>query len=84
MMQHRFQLSTPLAFGDVARIVDTLCALPGVHGIDAVPGARELSVHADELAVSRLTIADAAARAGYPEIQPAASGGGGCCGGGCG
>ena len=82
MMQHHFQLSTPLAFADVARIVDTLCALPGVHGIDAVPGASELSVQADELAISRQTIADAAARVGYAEIRPAARNGG-CCGGCC-
>lgn len=82
MMQHQFQFSTPLAFGDVARIVDTLCALPGVHSIDAVPGARELSVHADELAVSRQAISEAAARAGYTELRSEARNGG-CCGGCC-
>jgi hypothetical protein len=82
MMQHHFQLSTPLAFADVARIIDTLGALPGVHSIDAAPGARELSVHADELAISREAILDAAARAGFAEVQQAARNGG-CCGGCC-
>lgn len=82
MMQHQFQLSTPLAFADVARIVDTLCALPGVHAIDAVPGTRELSVHADEMAISRQAISEAAARAGFAEIQAGARNGG-CCGGCC-
>ena len=82
MMQHQFQLAEPLAFADVARIVDTLCLLPGVHGIDAVPGTRELSVEFDDEITSRQAIATAAARAGYPELRAAARSGG-CCGGCC-
>lgn len=82
-MQQPFQLSTPLAFADIERITSTLCALPGVSGIELAPGSRQVRIAFDETLTSPQAIVDAAARAGYHDLRGAPAGGccGGCCGG---
>ena len=80
-MQHVFQLAAPLAFADIERLTGTLCAMPGVRGIDVAPGSPQLHVQFDEEATSLQAIAEAAANAGYPEVRPDTPG---CCGGCCG
>ena len=82
-MLHAFQLTAPLAFADIERLISTLSVLPGVRSIDAVPGSTEVQVQFDEHATSLQDIAGAAVRAGYPEAQRRRSSGS-CCGGGCG
>jgi allophanate hydrolase subunit 1 len=80
-MQHAIQLATPLAFSDIERLTSTLCALPGVRGIELAPGSREVQVRFDQGATSPDAIDAAAARAGYHQARRASSG---CCGGCCG
>ena len=79
-MQHDFQFSAPLAFADVERLTSTLCAVPGVRGVDLAPGGRRMQVEFDEEATSTQVITSALAGAGYAEARRE----GGCCGGCCG
>ena len=82
-MQHDFQFSAPLAFGDIERLTGALCALPGVRGVDLAPGGRQMHVEFDEDATSTEAITAALAGAGYAEArgERAGGGGGGRCGG---
>ena len=80
-MQHDFQFAAPLAFSDIERLTSTLSALPGVRGLDLVPGGRRMQVEYDEDATSMQAITAAMAVAGYAEAKSERSG---CCGGCCG
>lgn len=81
-MLHVFHLATLLAFGDIERVADSLCSLPGAHGIEAAPGSSVLQVHFDESRIALEGIAEATARAGYVDARRARAAAG-CCGGCC-
>jgi allophanate hydrolase subunit 1 len=83
-MQHDFQFPAPLAFADIERLTNALCTLPGVRGIDVVPGGRRMHVEFDEGATSTQAIANALAGAGYRADRAAQAERAGCCGGCCG
>ena len=78
-MQHSLQLTAPLGFADVQRLLDVLFAVPGVRAVDASPGSTDVQVGFDGEATSVQEISRVAARAGYPERARAAAHGG-CCG----
>jgi allophanate hydrolase subunit 1 len=83
-MQHDFQFPAPLAFADVERLTGALCTLPGVRGIDLVPGGRRMQVEFDESATSTQAITAALAGAGYRADRADRAERSGCCGGCCG
>lgn len=82
-MLFRFQLTAPLALDDVERVFHAFRPLPGIHGVDASPGASEVIVQFDEHAISLHRLEQAAAGAIAPAGGRSAARAG-CCGGCCG
>ncbi len=66
MIYHQLQLATILDVAGVIKVMDALCALPGVGGVHLMSGESEIEVRFDRKRTSERELAAVLARSGYP------------------
>ncbi len=70
MIYHSLQLASILDIAGVVKVMDALCAVPGVDGVHIVSGDDVVEVRFDRRRTSQQALASVLARSGYPQLQP--------------
>lgn len=78
MIRHSLQLAHILDVAGVIKVMDALCAVPGVEGVDLMSGESVVEVRFDGRRTSTAQLSAVLAHSGYPQHDPR-SGAASCC-----
>jgi copper chaperone CopZ len=67
MIYQNLQLASILDVAGVIKVMDALCAVPGVDGVHIMSGESEVEVRFDRRRTSTRELAAVLARSGYPQ-----------------
>lgn len=69
MIHHSLQLAHILDVAGVIKVMDALCAVPGVEGVDVMSGERVVEVRFDDRRTSTAQLGAVLAHSGYPQDE---------------
>lgn len=69
MIHHSLQLANILDVAGVIKVMDALCAVPGVEGVDVMSGERVVEVRFDDRRTSPAQLGAVLAHSGYPQEE---------------
>lgn len=73
MIRHNLHLAHILDVAGVLRVMDALCALPGVEGVGLTSGETMVEVRFDQRRTSAAQLADVLAHSGFPQVAAASN-----------
>lgn len=79
MIHHSLHLANILDAAGAIKVMDALCSVPGVDGVEVMSGESVVEVRFDQNRTSPQELGAVLARSGYPQ-QSARHAAGGCCG----
>ena len=69
MIHHSLRLAHILDVAGVIKVMDALCAVPGVEGVDVMSGERVIEVRFDNRRTSTAQLRAVLAHSGYPQDE---------------